>query len=262
MPRTFLIYSLIFVTLLTVQANAGAVLDRIRSSGILKVGTTGDYRPFSFRNPDGSFSGADIDMARRLGERLGVAVELVPTRWSDLKADYIAGHFDIAVGGISVTPERAALGPFAHTVMEDGKQPIVRCADRARYGSLGALNRPEVRVIVNPGASNESFARTNLPTAHLTVFVDNATIFDEIAAGRADAMVTDGIEVEQQAALHPGVLCAADVAAAFTRIEKSYWLQPDPDFLAAVNSWLDEEVTSGAWRHLLNLAHGRATARP
>jgi cyclohexadienyl dehydratase len=243
------------------HAGAGEVLDRIHATGVLRVGTTGDYRPFSFRQPDGSYQGADIDMARRLAARLGVKAEFVPTRWSELKADYLARRFDIAVGGISVTPERSALGPFAHTLMEDGKRPIVRCADRARYRSLDALNQPQVRVIVNPGASNEAFARASLPAARLSVFADNGKIFEEIAQGRADAMVTDGIEVDQQVLLHRGVLCPADVAAPFTRMQKGFWLQPDPEFSMLVNSWLDSEIKSGSWRRSLDRALGHEPAR-
>jgi cyclohexadienyl dehydratase len=235
-------------------AHAGAVLDHIRATSELRVGTTGDYKPFSYLNADGSYEGADVEMMRRLAAKLGVNIAFVPTRWADLSKDFAAGRFDVAVGGISILPARTALGPFAHTLVADGKRPIVRCPDQTRLNSLDALNQPTVRVIVNPGASNEAFAHAQLPAAALTVFADNAAIFDEIAAGRADVMVTDGIEVDQQVRLHPGVLCPATVAAPFTHSEKSYWLQPDPEFVTLVNGWLDEEIATGRWRKTLNAA--------
>jgi cyclohexadienyl dehydratase len=235
-------------------ARAGAVLDHIRASGALRVGTTGDYKPFSFRTADGSYSGADIEMAAQLAAKLGVTVVFVPTVWSELTRDYTAGRFDIAVGGITKLPARAALGPFAHTILVDGKRPIVRCADRDRFTSLNALNRPDVHIVVNAGASNEAFARTKLAAAQLTVHGDNVTVFDEIAAGRADAMVTDGVEVDHQSAVHAGVLCPAKVAEPFTHDEKAYWLEPDPDLLALVNAWLDDEIASGGWRRLFDQA--------
>jgi cyclohexadienyl dehydratase len=225
---------------------------------VLHVGTTGDYKPFSFRAADGSYSGADIDMARQLATKLGVEIVFVPTVWSELSRDYTAGRFDIAVGGITKLPARAALGPFAHTVLVDGKRPIVRCPDRDRFTSLDALNRRDVHIVVNPGASNEAFARTKLAAAQVTVHGDNVTMFDEIAAGRADAMVTDGVEVDHQSAVHPGMLCPAKVAEPFIHDEKAYWLEPDAEFLARVNAWLDDEIASGDWRRLFD----RALARP
>jgi len=234
-------------------AQAGEVLDAIRASGQLRVGTTGDYKPFSFRNPDGSYVGADIDMAVRLGQALGVKIVFVPTSWGRLNDDFAAGKFDIAIGGVTNLPARAALGDFSTTTYVDGKRPIVRCADRDRYVSIAAIDRPEVRVVVNPGASNEDFARKNFPHAKLTVHADNATVFDEIVAGRADVMVTDGIEVDHQAFLHHE-LCAADVAAPFTRLEKAFWVRKDPDLLRAVDGWLDGEIASGAWKTTLNKA--------
>ncbi len=233
---------------------AGSVFDHIKAAGVLRVGTTGDYKPFSFRNPDGRYVGADIEMAKRIAAALGVKVEFVPTAWGEMMADFTAQRFDIAMGGVTNLPPRAAKGPFAHTVYVDGKRPITRCADQARFTTIAAIDRPEVRVVVNPGASNEAFARANFPHATLTVFPDNATVFDEIAANREDVMVTDGIEVDHQAAIHKGVLCPAAVAAPFTRLEKAYWLQPDDALLAAVNAFVDGEMQSGAWQRTLDAA--------
>ena len=236
------------------RAQAGEVLDHIRSSGVLRVGTTGDYKPFSFRNADGSYVGADIEMVQRLAARLGVKLVFVPTVWGQLNADYAAGKFDIAVGGVTNLPPRAAIGPFARTLYVDGKRPIVRCADSGRFASVAAIDRAEVRVVVNPGASNEDFARKNFPSARLTVHGDNASVFQEIVAGRADVMVTDGIEVDHQAFLNKGVLCAAAVAQPFTRLEKADWLRPDAELVALVDVWLGEEIAGGSWQRTLDVA--------
>jgi len=245
---------LLLALLLPGLGRAEAVLDAIHARGTLRVGTTGDYKPFTFRNPDGSYVGADIDMARRLAASLGVRVEFVPTAWGRLNDDFAAGKFDIAMGGVTNLPARQALGPFSGTTFVDGKRPIVRCADRDRYASIAAIDRPEVRVVVNPGASNEDFARHNFSHAALTIYPDNVTVFDEIAQGREDVMVTDGIEVDHQAALHKSVLCPAAVPAPFTRLEKAYWLRRDADLERQVGAWLDQEIASGNWQRTLDAA--------
>ena len=247
------ILALAFLAMSALAAQAGPVLDEIRARGTLRVGTTGDYKPFTFREKDGSLRGADIDMARRLAQRLGVRVEFVPAVWATLNGDFAAGKFDIAMGGVTILPARAERGLFTAPVFVDGKRPIARCADRDRFTSVAAINRPDVRVVVNPGAANEQFARANFPAAQLTVHRDNATVFDEIRQGRADVMVTDGIEVDHQAHIHPE-LCAAKVEAPFTRLEKAYWLQRDPEFAALVNAWLEEEMRGGSWARTLDAA--------
>lgn len=235
---------------------AGEALDGIRARGVLRVGTTGDYKPFTFRDAGGGYSGADIVMAGRLADRLGVRLELVPTVWASLLPDFVAGKFDVAMGGVSVTPARAARGTYSTVTFVDGKRPVARCADQDRFVSVAAIDQPGVRVVVNPGASNEEFARASFPHAALRVHPDNATVFDEIVAGRADVMVTDGIEVDHQSHLHPE-LCPARVAAPFTRLEKAYLLPRDAELAALVDEWLSEERASGAFDRTLAAAqHG------
>ncbi len=256
MPRLLLL--LLFSLGFAPAARADATLDSIVASGVLRVGTTGDYKPFSFRAADGSYSGADVDMAQRLAARLGVKLQFVPTVWANLNSDFAAKKFDIAMGGVTNLPPRLKIGPFAHTVYVDGKRPIAACADRDRFTSIASIDRPEVRVVVNPGASNEEFARANFPHAQLTVHNDNTTVFDEIVAHRADVMVTDGIEVDHQSFIHKGVLCPTAVPQPFTHLEKAYWVQPDPELLQRVDDFVDGEIKSGGWQKSLE----RALAQP
>jgi cyclohexadienyl dehydratase len=139
-------------------------------------------------------------------------------------------------------------------VTQDGKRPIVRCADAQRFVSLDAINRPEVRVVVNPGGTNERFATAHFRGAALRVHPDNRTIFDEVAEGRADLMVTDGAEVDYQSRRHKGVLCPAAVPGPFDRADKAYWMTRDPALTTAVNAWLQPVLTAGAYAKALEAA--------
>jgi cyclohexadienyl dehydratase len=241
------------VMLASGAAQAGETLDAIRARGVLLVGSTGDYKPFTFRRSDGSFYGADIEMAQRLANRLGVKLQVVPTIWATLSQDFLDHKFDVAMGGITILPARSAIGSFSAVTYVDGKRPVARCADKERFTSIAAIDQPDVRVIVNPGAANEQFARANLSHAQLTVHRDNATVFDEIIAGHADVMVTDGIEADHQAVVHKE-LCPTHVAAPFTRLEKAYWMPKDPELLALVDTWLAEEKANGDWDRTLDAA--------
>ena len=229
-------------------------LEAIKSDGALRVGLTGDYAPYSLRGADGQISGADVTMARELAQALGVTLVIVPTTWKTLQADLQDDRYDIAMGGVSVTPDRAAVGDFSIPVLRDGKRPIVRCTDRDRYTSIASIDRPDVRVVVNPGGTNERFAKANLPHATLAVHPDNRTIFGEIAAGQADVMVTDGAEADYQARLHPGVLCPAAVPDSFDHFDKAYWMTRDPALKAAVDAWLRQSLQSGQYENALAAA--------
>jgi cyclohexadienyl dehydratase len=233
------------------RPSAARPLDAIKSDGTLKVGMTGDYAPFSLRGPDGQISGADVMMAQELAKTLGVALVIVATTWKTLQADLEADRYDMAMGGVSVTPDRSAFGDFSIPVMRDGKRPIVRCADRNRYITISSIDRSGVRVVVNPGGTNERFAKAHFIHATIEEFSDNRAIFEEIAVGRADVMVTDGAEVDYQARLHPGILCPAATSDAFDHTNKAYWMTGDPALKKAVDAWLRRSLQEGHYEQAL-----------
>ena len=170
------------------------------------MGTTGDYPPFTKRdNATGGYSGFDVDLAESLGQAIGARVEFVATSWPTLAADFQAGKFDVAMGGITVTLERAKLGFFTAPYLREGKTPIARCADKDKFATLAAIDKPDVTVLVNPGGGNERFDRAHLNAAHIAVHPDNTTIFDALARGEGDLMITDASETRYQQKLHPGV---------------------------------------------------------
>ena len=228
-------------------------LDRIRAAGILRVGATGDYTPFSLLQPDGSYQGADIDMAYDLAERLGIGIEFVPTVWVDLLDDFLADCFDIAMGGVTVTPERAAKASFSTPTFVDGKRPLARREYRDRFTNFAAIDQPGVRIIANPGSANEAFVRGHFRQATVIIHHDNASVFDELVADRADVMITDGLEADHQARPHPE-LCAVPVAAPFTRLEKAYMFARDPAMRAFIDGWLAAAFESGQWQRALDRA--------
>lgn len=227
------------------MAAHGRPLSAIESTRTLRVGLTGDYAPYSRRAPDGSFHGADVTMAHALATSLGVTLEIVPTTWKAMAADLQADRFDVAMGGVSVTPDRAAIGDFSITVLQDGKRPIVRCSDTERYTSIAAIDRPGVRVVVNIGGTNERFAKANFPHASLEERDDNRTVFGAVVSNQADVMVTDGAEVDYQARQHPGVLCAAKVPGPFDHFDKAYWMTRDGALKQAIDRWLTQSLKAG-----------------
>jgi cyclohexadienyl dehydratase len=217
--------------------------------GTLRVATTGDYRPFSFYTPDGSRTGIDVDVARALAGAVGVRVEWVDTSWPTLLDDLAAGRFDIAMSGISIMPARAAVGCFSAPYFETAKTVLARCDVIGRYRTLATIDHPNVTVIVNPGGTNERFAREHLNRARLVMHPDNVSIFAALANGDADLMITDRVEAELVAAANP-TLCAAE-RVAFEPVEKAYLMPGDPRWQAWFDDWFARFRDSKAYREIL-----------
>jgi cyclohexadienyl dehydratase len=230
--RTLALFVAAFWAGITAPALAeGSRLDAILERQVLRVGTTCDYRPFTALDKEtGEYSGFDIEVARALAKALGVSIAFAPTTWSSLAKGLTEGDFDIAMGGVSVTLDRQKIGFFSAPYMRDGKTPIARCPDQERFQTLADIDRPGVRVISNPGGTNERFDRARLHSADIVVYPDNLAIFDQLASGRADLMITDASETRFQAKLHPGVLCAIHPDQPFDFAEKAYWMPPDPAY--------------------------------
>lgn len=212
-----------------------SVLDTVLANGEIKVCSTGDYRPFTYLDEaTGQWEGIDVDMAGDLAAKLGVRLTLVKTTWGTL-VDDLGRTCDIAMGGISVTTDRAKRAFYSDSYLVDGKTPITRCENVARFQTVEQIDQPGVRAVVNPGGTNEQFAKANLTRATIVPHPDNNTIFEEILAGRADLMITDATETRWQQHQHPE-LCAVHPEAPFTFSEKAYLL-PRGDVV--MKEWVD-----------------------
>lgn len=252
MLKRFCAFIIVLAALSPVQAEEASRLDKILESGVLRVGSTGDYKPFTSRDAASQqYSGFDIDQAESLGKALGVRVEYVPTSWPTLMKDFQEDKFDIGMGGISVTLERAKKAYFSAPYMREGKTPIARCDSAAKFQTIAEIDKPEVRLVVNPGGTNEKFARANIKAAQIRVFPDNTRIFHEIAEGRADLMITDASETRYQQKQHPGVLCAVHPDKPFDFAEKAYLLPRDEALRQFVDHWLHIGKESGSFGALM-----------
>lgn len=214
-------------------------LKEIIEQGELRVGTTGDYRPFSYLK-DGEYKGLDIEIAKKMAKDLGVKLNLVKTSWPTLMQDYENDLYDIGMSGISITLDRQKKAYFSTPLLLNGKAPITLCENKSKYRYLKDINSPETKVIVNPGGTNEKFAKSNLYKANIILHEDNNTIFEEIIKGNANLMVTDLVEVKLQSSIHKE-LCQADIGQlSFSEI--GYLVSKD----VALKMWVDQ------WLHRAN----------
>ena len=191
----------------TQAAQAGPRLDKIMETKTIRVGTPGDYRPFAIKT-DAGFSGHDIDVIETMAKELGVKIEYVQTSWPNLTKDLQADKFDVAVGGITRNVTRMRLFDMLPGYAPFGKVALVRSADKAKYTSVDALNQPTVRVIKNPGGTNETFVLANLKAAQVSTHDKNAEIPALIADGKGDVMITETYEALHYAKADPRLYAA------------------------------------------------------
>ena len=225
---------------------------QIAERGTLLVGTTGDYRPLSYREADGNYWGFGIEMAQKIAERLNVDIDFVQTSWPTLTADVLGEPqtMDFAIGGITITDARRETMLMSDGYLCNGKTILCRTDEAARFQSLADIDRPEVRVMVNPGGLNEKFALANLTHAQIIVHQKNEEIPSQVAEGQADVMITEITEAPWYVQ-NDTRLAAPLLNSPFTHGEIGVLMRKgQDDLLALVNSVIAQMKADGSLRQL------------
>lgn len=204
------------------------------------VGTTGDYKPFTYLNRQtNQYEGFDIDVIRSFAEKAGLEVEFVPTTWGTLTRDLRAGKFHMVVGGVTKNIEREIVGDFTKSYLSFQKTPLVRASDLDLLTSIAAINRPDVTIGLNPGGTNEQFVRQTFDQAHIVMYADNLAIPAAVAVGEVDVMITDTVEAIYYASLDMR-LGAPKIKEKWIPAEKSYLIQDrQTEVLDVMNLWMN-----------------------
>jgi cyclohexadienyl dehydratase len=219
-------------------ANASPIVNTILGRDTIYIGTTGDFMPFSYKtDSSNNYLGIDIAMAKDLAKHLGVNLKFIATTWPTLMTDLMEGKFDVGMSGITITSAREKQALFSIPVYSSGKVAITRDENVSLYTSIESINRKEVKVIFNPGGTNESFARENFPKATLILNDDNITIFQKLIDKQADVMVTDAIETRIQEQIHKE-LEAVNLNNPFNSFDFGYLIQKDSVFKSVIDEWL------------------------
>ena len=227
-------------------------VQNIQDRGKLLVGTTGDYRPLSYREADGNYWGFGIEVAEKIAERIGVGIEFVQTSWPTLTADVQVEPqtFDLAIGGITITDTRKETMMMSDGYLCNGKTILCRSDEADRFQSLADIDKPEVRVMVNPGGLNEKFANENLTHATIIVWQKNEEIPNQVAEGNADVMITEITEAPWYVQNDPR-LAAPLIENPFTHGEIGVLMRKgQDDLLVLVNAVIAQMKADGTLRQL------------
>jgi chorismate mutase len=183
----------------------------------LRVGTSGDYAPFSL---DGA--GFDVEVAERFAADQGLRLEWVRFGWPELEERLRAGDFDLAMSGVTWRPDRAVAG-FMTRAVASGGPCLLGAGDPRRIG-------------VNRGGFLEGWARARFPDREIVATDDNRALGALLEESAVDAVVTDSFELPRLARPGLAAICAP------RRERKVYWVSPAraDDLGPALERWLAE----------------------
>ena len=176
---------------LLLSAQAGQVIDRIKTNGELVLGTPGDFPPFSVTSDQGDLIGFDISLARELAKSMNVNLRIVQLPFHELIPNLEAGRVDMIMSGLSITPRRnmqiAFIGPYGNSGQAFfGRDDIV-----ASLSEPLDLNREGLKIAVLQQTTAELTVRAVLPKAEpvFTQSLDQALI--KLLNNEIDRIISD-----------------------------------------------------------------------
>lgn len=168
-------------------AEDGVTLKAIKERGTLRIGVFNGTAPYYQKNlATGEWDGFCISMGKDLADYIGVPLELVETTWGNSVMDLQGGKIDIMFA-LSNNEERAKVVDFTQ-VMMDNTFTIITNKDR-EVKTWEELNKPEIRIAVDLGSTQDLFARKTLPNCTLVALKGAEETVIALQSGRADAIL-------------------------------------------------------------------------
>lgn len=218
---------------------SGALVAGARAE-TLRVGTSGDYAPFSVETAPGEYEGLSLVLARRYAADRRLDLEIVRFRWPRLLADLEADRFDVAMSGVTIRPERSAKGIFTVPVTETGAVVLVK---PETWTHVDQLDRQRIRIGVNAGGHLERVAEQHFPRATRVSIPDNASVLNALIDDAVQAVVTDSAEAPIWRAEHPDLIQLGPL----TRDRKALLVnRRRPELAADFDNWLLERERDGS----------------
>lgn len=226
-------------------APAGTSLRRIQDAGVLRWGVDpAGGAPFAMPDPRDPrrLVGFEIELVERLAQHLGVRSEPVEGDWLALIDNLRAGRVDLALNGLEVSAERAAVVDFTLPYYRYAQQLTIRAADRDRFRSLADLRGRRISVL-NGSASVEVLRAAGFGDDAIAEYDDSLAPFVELANGRVDGSLAESIIAGYYAAGIPGLVSLPDT---FAPGSYAGALRPgEPELRAAIDAALARMKENG-----------------
>ncbi|SBS34780.1 Cyclohexadienyl dehydratase precursor [Marinomonas spartinae] len=236
----FISFATFCIFALNIQQAQARSWQEIQQSGVLKVGLSGDYKPMSYYDKSGKLKGFAVDMTTDLAKYLGLKVKFVKFTWPTLSQDLANDKFDMAAGGVTLTKKRSKQFLFSEPVVKNGKIILINCKNKKPLSTLNDINKPDVKVIVNPGGTNQIYVDKHITKADVILTKNNFANLQGIRDGLADAMITDSIEGNYYQATEKNVFCVASKILPGTSSVKAYMVKKNNKILVnKINTWLN-----------------------
>ena len=165
-------------------------LEQIKKNKKLVVATSPDYPPFEFmvsENGKSKIVGADIDLAQKIADKLGVELEVKGMDFDALVSALQAGKVDMVITGMTPNEERKKAVDFSDIYFKGENAVIVNDKDAGKFTSEDQLKKAKLGV--QKGSIQETYVKDNLKVTNYKALVAVPDLIADMKNGNIDAVV-------------------------------------------------------------------------
>lgn len=220
-------------------------LSRILESGKLRVAVSADRPPLNLKNKNGQVVGFEIDLVQALATAMGLELELVVVPFAELIPSLTSGQADLALSGLTMTPERNAKVAFAGPYFVSGMSVLAREGTLTDVQDPRALDVPQRRYAAVEASTSARFIGEVLPQATFVSVADYDSGIQMVLDGKVDALFADFLACSVAVWRHPNAGLVT-LATPFTIEPFGIAVAPDaPLLLNLVENYLETLDTTG-----------------
>lgn len=180
------------LTSLAACSSSTNTLDKVKNKGTLTVALNPHFAPFEFKTiQDGkdTIAGADIEIAKAIGDELGVKVKFSEMSFDNVLASVQSGKADIAISGISATKERQKIFDFSDTYYDSETVLLVKKDATETYKQISDFSKKSMAV--QKGSIQENIAKANLLDANVVSLAQPGEAINELKSGQVEGVVLE-----------------------------------------------------------------------
>jgi len=170
--------------------------DKVKQSGVLRVGTSADYAPYEYYNDKFQLDGFDVALIKAIGGQLEVKVDLNDYAFDGLPGVVALDQADVVIAALSVTPERLAIADFSNVYFAGSDGVLARPdADASKIKDTAMLAAVRLGVqdksVYQTAAQDKLIDTGIMPKENLYVYGDITQAVSDLKAKRIDAVWLD-----------------------------------------------------------------------
>ena len=231
------------------SAAAASLLEKVKTSGKLVVGTEAQYAPYEFKDLNASFAGCDMWLAQQIADSLGVELEVVDMAFDGIIPAVQSGQVDLGIAAFTNTPERAEEIDFSDLYETSAQLLIVKAGNADTYSTKESL--VGLKVGAQKGTIQSQLIQSALPESELFELEKYPALALEVQNGNIAGLVVDQAVGEALVASSNGALEVSNFE--FSAEEASFGksvviAKGNEDLVAVVNEVINKVTADGSYQ--------------